>query len=98
MARQVLVRYKVKAERVEEHEALIRNVFSELERTAPAGIRYAAFKLPDGLSFAHLALVSADENPLNAVSAFKVFGERIKERCEEPPVVTELTTVGAFGF
>jgi hypothetical protein len=98
MARQVLVRYKVKPERIEEHEALIRDVFTELARAAPAGIRYGAFKQADGLSFVHFALVSADENPLNAIHAFKVFGERIKERCEEPPNVSELTTVGVFGF
>ena len=38
--RQVFVRYKVKRDRVEEHEALIRAVFQELTKSAPEGIRY----------------------------------------------------------
>ena len=98
MARKVLVQYRVKPERVAEHEGLIHAVFAELSATAPDGIRYGAFKRADGVSFVHFALVSADKNPLDAVTAFKAFGERIKERCDAPPEVTELTEVGAFGF
>ena len=52
--RRVLVRYKVKPERVEEHEALIRAVFDELAAAAPPGISYGAFKQPDGVSFVHV--------------------------------------------
>jgi hypothetical protein len=98
MARQVIVQYKVKAERLEEHEALVRAVFAELAEKAPEGIRYGAFKRPDGVSFVHVALVSAEQNPLETIAAFKKFGERIKERCEEPPQVVELTPVGRFGL
>jgi hypothetical protein len=43
MARNVVVQYKIKADRLEEHEALLRDVFSELSRTAPDGVRYGAF-------------------------------------------------------
>ncbi|HEX4337318.1 MAG TPA: hypothetical protein VH062_15485 [Polyangiaceae bacterium] len=96
MARQVLVQYKVKADRVEEHEALIRNVFAELAATKPEGIRYGAFKRADGVSFVHVALVTADQNPLDAIKAFKAFGERIKERCDEPPEVADLKPIGVF--
>jgi hypothetical protein len=98
MARQVIVQYKIKAERVEEHEALVRAVFAELASSAPDGIRYGAFKRPDGVSFVHVALVSADQNPLDTIAAFKKFGERIKERCEEPPQVVDLTPVGRYGL
>jgi hypothetical protein len=98
MARQVLVRYRVKPERVAEHEALIHAVFAELARTQPKGIQYRAYKRDDGVSFVHFALVSADTNPLDTVAAFKAFGERIKERCDAPPEVVDLTVVGAFGF
>ena len=98
MARQVLVQYRVKPERVEEHESLIREVFAELARSAPAGLRYAAFKRADGVSFAHVAFVTADKNPLDAILAFKAFSERIKERCDVLPEVAELTEVGTFGW
>ena len=98
MARRVMVRYRVKADRVAEHEALIADVFAELERKKPDGIRYGAFKRADGVSFVHVALVTADENPLDRIAAFKAFGERIKERCDEPPEVVDLRIVGSYGF
>src|SRR5690349_3609895 len=98
MARRVLVRYQVKPERIAEHEALIRDVMAELASTTPPGIRYGAFKQPDGVSFVHLALIDADKSPLDSSPAFQAFTERIKERIVAPPDVVELTTIGAFGF
>jgi hypothetical protein len=96
--RRVIVRYKVKKERVTEHEALIKAVFDELSKKAPEGIRYGAFKMADGLSFAHIAFISVDKNPLDDVAAFKAFTANIKDRCDELPATTELTDVGAYGF
>jgi hypothetical protein len=98
MARQVVVRYRVKPERLEEHEGLIRDVFVELAQKAPAGLRYAALKQPDGLSFVHVAFVTADANPLDAIAAFKAFSERVKERCDELPQVTDMSVVGTYGL
>jgi hypothetical protein len=96
--RRVIVRYKVKKERVEEHEALIRAVFEELAQAAPPGIRYGAFKQSDGVSFVHVAFIDAEKNPLDAIAAFKAFTARIGERCDEPPQAIDLATVGAYGF
>jgi hypothetical protein len=98
MARRVLVRYQVKPERIQEHEGLIRDVMAELAQTAPAGIRYGAFKQPDGVSFVHVAVIDADKSPLDSSPAFRAFTDRIKERIVAPPDVVELTPVGAFGF
>jgi hypothetical protein len=96
--KQVIVRYKVKKERVEEHEALVRAVFKELARTAPAGLRYVALKQADGVSFVHVAFVEAAKNPLDAIAAFTAFTAKIGERCDEPPKVEDLTKVGGYGF
>ena len=96
--KRVIVRYKVKRERLEEHEALIRAVFTELAKAAPAGIRYGAFKLPDGVSFAHVAFIESAKNPLDEIAAFSAFTARIRERCDEPPEATDLTTIGAYGL
>jgi hypothetical protein len=93
-----MVRYRVKPERVAEHEALIRNVFAELVTTAPAGIRYAAYKQPDGVSFVHVALIEADRNPLDGIAAFRAFTAGIRERCDEPPTTVDLAEIGAFGL
>jgi hypothetical protein len=93
-----MVRYRVKADRVGEHEGLIRAVFDELGKTSPAGIKYGAFRQADGVSFVHIAFIDAASNPLDAVAAFKAFTERIRERCDEMPSTAELTAVGAFGL
>jgi hypothetical protein len=96
--RTVIVRYKVKPERLAEHESLIRGVFDELARSAPPGIRYGAFKEADGLSFVHFATITAEKNPLDAIAAFKAFTANVRERCESPPVTTELAEVCAYAL
>lgn len=98
--KRVMVRYKVKPDRAAENEALVRAVYEELERTEPAGIRYATFKLDDGVSFVHLASDETDDgqNPLSKLKAFREFQDGIGDRCEDPPIVTELHEIGSFGF
>ena len=98
MSTQLMVRYRVKADRAAENEALVRDVFAALERDGPSGIRYATFKLTDGVSFVHLARIDTADgaNPLLAVDAFQRFVATIRDRCEEPPVSTELREVGAY--
>jgi hypothetical protein len=96
--RQVMVRYKVKPDRVAENEALVRAVYEELHRIEPAGMRYATFRLADGVSFVHLSTTETDDgrNPLADLEAFKRFQEAIGERCDEAPAVTELHPIGAY--
>lgn len=98
--RQVMVRYTVKPERAAENERLVRAVYEELERTAPAGLRYATFRLADGVSFVHLASTETEDgsNPLADVQAFKEFQAGVRDRCAEPPVVTELAEIGSYRF
>ena len=96
--RQVIVRYKVKPDRAAENERLVRAVYDELHRTEPAGLRYATFRMADGVSFLHLSTTETEggRSPLTEVEAFARFQEGIGERCEEPPVVTELHQIGAY--
>src|SRR5262249_18184234 len=70
---QVIARYKVKPDRAEENLELVRAVYDELERTKPAGLRYATFLLDDGVSFVHIAQTDADPNPLPKAAAFQAF-------------------------
>jgi len=90
-----MVRYRVRPDRVAENEELVRAVYAELAQTAPEGLRYATFKLDDGVSFMHVAATS-DDNPLLQVEAFARFQAGIAERCDEPPVVTTLDLVGSY--
>lgn len=94
--RHVVVRYKVKPECLAEHEALIAAVLAQLAELTPTGLEYQVLKLADGLSFIHLATVSAPENPLASLAAFKAFTAEVKSRCEEPPVSTEAARLGTY--
>lgn len=94
--RRVMVSYRVKAERAAENEALVRAVYDELHAAVPGGLRYATFKLDDGVSFVHLAETEDGQNPLPDMQAFKDFQAAIGERCEEPPRVSALHEVGSF--
>jgi hypothetical protein len=94
--RQVMVRYKVKPDRVDENEQLVRAVYDELAGRGPERFRYATFRLDDGVSFVHIATVEDESNPLGEVEAFARFQADVRDRCEEPPVVTELHEVGSY--
>ena len=95
-----MVRYKLKADRVAENEAYVVKVFEELKRVRPAGLRYATFRLDDGVSFMHLVSYEGDDgsNALTSLAAFKAFVAGIRDRCEEPPVTQDLNEVGSYGF
>src|SRR3989304_7119287 len=96
--KRIMVRYKVKTDRVKENETYIRNVFKALADESPSGLRYVSFKLEDGVSFVHIVSLESEsgDNPLGRLPAFKAFAADIADRCEEPPVVTSLEEVGSY--
>ena len=98
--KRLMVRYKLKADRAAENERFITAVFEQLRRERPTGLRYATFKLDDGLSFVHVVSHEADDesNPLGELSAFKAFTANVRDRCDEPPVAVELHEVGSYAF
>jgi hypothetical protein len=95
-----MVRYKVKADRADENVALIEAVYAELASQPQEALRYATFRMDDGVSFIHLATVAegTDGNPLTQVAAFRQFVDAIGERCEEPPATAVVEEVGSFRF
>jgi hypothetical protein len=98
--KRLIARYKGKPHKVNENQQYIQKVFEELHRSSPSGLRYAPFRLSDGVSFVHI--VSAEtadgHNPLIETPAFKAFNAGIQDRCEEQPVLTEMTAVGSYRF
>lgn len=98
--RRRMVRYKVKPERVAENEALVRTVFASLHADTLAGLRYASFKLEDGVSFVHLVEFASDavNEAFTNRPAFKAFVAGIRERCDEPPLNVGLQEIGTHGF
>ncbi len=91
-----VIRYRTKPERADENERLIREVFAELATTNPVGLRYATFRLEDGVSFVHVAELDGEENPLSTSAAFSTFQSGIKDRCVEGPVPSDATVIGNY--
>jgi hypothetical protein len=95
-----MVSYTLKPDRVAENEGYVKAVFAALREARPSGLRYATFRLGDGVSFVHI--VSHEEadgsNALTSLPQFKAFAAGVKERCIGPPFRVELTEIGSYGF
>ena len=98
MPKTVVVRYCTKPDRGDENQRLVEKVFADLAEHQPDGLRYASFRLNDGVSFVHVAEVDTADgsSPLNDSAAFAAFQREIGDRCDEQPVVEEATVVGLF--
>jgi len=91
-----VIRYKTKPECIEENERLIRGVYAELATKQPDGLHYATFRLDDGVSFLHLAVLDGEVNPLSSSVAFAQFQSAIKDRCVEGPTPADATVIGSY--
>lgn len=92
-----LVRYRAKPDQADENQRLSAAVFGELQKKAPAGLRYAVFRLPDD-TFVHLAALEDGATPLSALETFRAFSGGVRERCAEPPQVDQPAVVGNYGM
>jgi len=91
-----VVRYRTKPEHAEANAELVRAVFDELAAHHPAGLRYATYRLEDGVTFVHVATIDGDVNPLASSPAFGRFQEGVADRCEEGPIAMDATVVGSY--
>jgi hypothetical protein len=91
-----VVRYTTKPECADENERLIQAVFAELARDQPTGLRYAAFRLDDKVSFVHVATLDGDDNPLTRSAAFADFQRGISGRCAAGPAAADAEVVGSY--
>ncbi len=96
----VVVRYETKPDTASENQRLVEAVFEELRRSDPGGVRYATFRLADGVSFTHIAIIDSEDgsNPLADTAAFAEFQKGIADRCVEGPAATDATLVGSYRF
>jgi hypothetical protein len=94
----VVVRYQTKPEAAERNQDLVRQVFAELGRERPDGLRYATFRLADGVSFVHVVFVEGDADPLSRSAAFAEFQRELPDRLAEPPTRSRATLVGSYRF
>jgi len=96
----LLVRCKVRPDKVAENEGLVRAVYGSLREVGDPDVHYATFKLKDGRTFVHIASFPSKEKEavLIELGAFKAFQKGLKDRCEEPPDAQPLTEVGSYRF
>jgi hypothetical protein len=90
-----LIRYRTKPETTLQNQRLIENVFQELQAKAPEGVRYMVLKLDDG-TFLHFVEANDGGNPLQQLDAFRAFQSGIRDRCAEPPQLSEAIIVGNY--
>jgi hypothetical protein len=98
MPNTVIVRYRTRADAAAENQRLVEQVFAQLATEDPDGLRYAAFRLPDGVTFVHVAVVEGADNPLPGTAAFQEFQRTLGDRCAEPPAPEAATVIGAYRF
>jgi hypothetical protein len=93
-----MVRYTTRPEVADENAQLVERVYEELAQADPGGLRYATFRLADGVTFVHLAIVEGDSNPLDRTAAFKEFVRDIGSRAVDGPTTFRASLVGSYRF
>jgi hypothetical protein len=96
MAKIVIVRYTTRDDAADENQKLVQDVFAELAANEPDGLRYATFRLDDGVTFMHIAVTDGEYNPLLETAAFRAFTREIGDRCVDGPTPSVATLVGSY--
>jgi hypothetical protein len=98
MSRTVVIRYETHADAADTNQGLVEWVFAELHEKTPDGVRYATFRLQDGVRFLHVVRFDGEGNPLADLPAFAAFQADIGDRLVAPPVSTVASLVGSYRF
>lgn len=96
MSRTVVVRYQTRPEAAEENQRLIEQVFAQLAEEEPSGVRYAAYRLADGVSFMHVVVHEDDSDPLPTMSAFAAFQKGLGDRLVDRPSRVGAELIGSY--
>jgi hypothetical protein len=94
----VIVQYQTTPDTAERNRELVEAVYAQLAERKPDGLRYATFRLADGVTFVHVAVVEGAENPLPALPAFQDFQQDMPNRAVRPPEPAPATLLGAYRF
>ncbi|MGC5053069.1 hypothetical protein ACLQ2S_16635 [Micromonospora sp. DT48] len=93
----LLISYRVRADRLDEHLALLDAVYRELDRLRPPGFRYQTLRLDDGLSFVDVVMGPDLPGPLPSLESFGRFRAELEGRCEQRSTA-EFTVLGSYGM
>jgi hypothetical protein len=93
----LMVRATVKPECVDALEAALGKMFAAIEAARPEGVRYASYRLPDGVTYlAELELADGIENPLTAIQEFREFQAGLEGWLAAPPSAERFEVRGAY--
>lgn len=95
MAR-VMIRYRVRPDQVRANVELLRAFFDELASSHPDGLRYETFQLDDKVSFVHFVETESGPGAFAGLRTFQRYRATVESRCEEPPVMSQLTEIASF--
>jgi hypothetical protein len=88
----VLTTYRVRAEHVDEHLALLQAVYAELERRRLDDVRWTTYRHGDGTSF--VDLVRTDQpGRFSTLDSWAAFRNTLEHRCQQPPEILQLDLV-----
>jgi len=93
----LMIQYRVKEGLGDIQAEAVKGFVANIAGQFGQDIQYTAFRLPDGLSFKHLAWIKDEDTKtrLQAQPFFAEFSKGVQERAEEPPSVTPLTNVAS---
>ncbi len=93
----VLIRYRLKPDRVAVNLDLLRDAYDEMNALRPPGLRHATYQLDDEVSFIDFVETQGrGPGPLPSLPAFGRFRAGLDDRCVEPPTMFELRHVASY--
>jgi hypothetical protein len=91
-----LIRYQVRPDQIGRNIELLQDFFAQLAAVQPDGIGYSAYQLDDAASFLHIVDTDRGPGPFAVLPAYQRYRMTVEERCEQPPVMTQITAIGAY--
>lgn len=95
----LLLRSRVKANKVADVEADIRRLASALEQAGPQSTRYGWFRLADGVTFVILTEVGEEgPNTANSLPEAQALFATLKVATDGQPVSEQMTMIASYRF
>jgi hypothetical protein len=93
----LMVTSKVNQENAADLQAALEKLIRALEKAQPEGVRYAAAKLSDGVTFlGFLQMEPAQEHPLQTFPEYAELLEKLEPWRAEPATADHMTVLGSY--
>lgn len=91
-----LMRYTVKAEQLQTHLELLRDVYDDLATRQPYGIAWTTYQLTGTHTFVEFVEGPDLPQPLPQIESFQRYRAGLDDRCEPDREFAELQHIGSF--